>query len=172
MNKFSLTISLRSLGFALVGMLPIALAAQQGPAASQAEINQQLLQRIQDLEKEVQSLKGQPQTAAVAPPPAPAPPPEPVAEPPAINEVAPRLKLNFFGDVGYQAGHFFAPNNTFEFGEFDMFATARISDKVSLLGEILFNAGSDNSINVDVERLYLKYRHSEYFAATIGRIHT
>ncbi|MGA8272351.1 MAG: hypothetical protein WB919_12390 [Candidatus Sulfotelmatobacter sp.] len=155
--------------------LTLSASAQQTapPPPSQAELNQQLLQRIQELEKEVQALKAQPQAPAVAAAaPAPAPPPEPVAEPPVVNEVAPRLKLNFFGDVGYQTGQYFVPNSSFELDEFDMFATARLSDKVSALGEILFTSNSDNSVGVDVERLYLKYRQSDYLAATIGRIHT
>src|SRR5579863_4240838 len=77
--------------------------AQQTPAApaSQEEINKQLLRRLQELEDEVKQLKAQPATAAPAPAPAPAPPPPPAEEAPTVNEVAPRLKLNFFGDLGY-----------------------------------------------------------------------
>ena len=160
--------------------LVLSVSAQQTPppAANQETINQQLLQRIQELEKEVQSMKAQTQSAVAAapvaattPPPAPAPPPV-VEEQPTVNEVAPRLKLNFFGDTGFEIGHYFGANSTFELGEFDMFATARLSDKVSALGEILFTSQSDNSIGVDVERMYLKYRQNDSFAATIGRIHT
>ncbi|MFZ1006475.1 MAG: hypothetical protein WAN65_06550 [Candidatus Sulfotelmatobacter sp.] len=172
MNKLFLTIQPRLLCLTLLGPLVLSATAQQTPPASQAEINQQLMQRIQELEKEVQSLKSQPQPPVVAPPPVPAPAPEPVAEMPTVNEVAPRLKLNFFGDLGYQTGHYYGATNAFEMSEFDMFATARISDKVSLLGEVLFTASADNSIDLDIERLYLKYRHNDYFAATIGRIHT
>ena len=58
------------------------------PAASQDDLNKQLLDRIQQLEKEVQQLKAQPPAA-----------PEPAVEPPAVNEVAPRLKLNVFHTV-------------------------------------------------------------------------
>jgi hypothetical protein len=129
------------------------------PAASQDDLNKQLLDRIQQLEKEVQQLKAQPPAA-----------PEPAVEPPAVNEVAPRLKLNVFGDVGYQ-WYNHVPN-TFEFGSLDLFMRARLSDKVSALGEVLFIAQSDNSIGVDVERLTLQYRQSDYFSAAVGRFHT
>ncbi len=129
------------------------------PAASQGDLNKQLLDRIQQLEKEVQQLKAQPPAA-----------PEPAVEPPAVNEVAPRLKLNVFGDVGYQ-WYNHVPN-TFEFGSLDLFMRARLSDKVSALGEVLFIAQSDNSIGVDVERLTLQYRQSDYFSAAVGRFHT
>jgi hypothetical protein len=167
--------SIHASGFVVVLALGLSALAQEAPSppADQQEINQQLLQRLQELEKEVQALKAQPSapTAAV-PPPALASEPVPVVEAPAVNEVAPRLKLNFFGDTGFQIGHYFGPNSTFELGEFDIFATARISDKVSVLGEVLFTAQSNNGVGTDIERMYLKYRQSDYFAATIGRIHT
>jgi len=162
-----------SLAFFLALVLSASAQQTPPPPADQGEINRQLLERIQELEKEVQTLKGQPPAPPVAAPaPAPAPEPPPVVETPTVNEVAPRLKLNFFGDAGFQIGHFFVPNSSFELDEFDMFATARLTDKVSALGEILFTSNSDNTIGVDVERMYLKYRQSDYFAATIGRIHT
>jgi hypothetical protein len=171
MNKVSLTFQATLSCLALLGALALSATAQQTPPVSQAEINQQLMQRIQELEKEVQSLKGQPQSPVVAPPPpSPAPPPEPVAEAPTVNEVAPRLKLMVFGDVGAQVlSH--VPS-TFEFGSLDLFMTARLADKVSALGEVLFIAQSDNSIGVDVERLLLRYRQSDYFSVAMGRYHT
>jgi hypothetical protein len=170
MNKRSLRIQLRSLRLALIGVLSLSASAQQATPTSQAEINQQLMQRIQELEKEVQSLKGQAQPAQVAPPPAPAPPPEPVAEATTVNEVAPRLKLIVFGDVGGQIlSH--VPS-TFEFGSLDLFMTAHLSDKVSALGEVLFTAKNTNKIGVDVERLLLRYRQGDYFSVAMGRYHT
>ena len=127
--------------------------------ASQDEINQQMLDRIRELQKEIQQLKAQP-----------APEPSPAVEAPTVNEVAPRLHLNVFGDVGFQ-WYNHVPS-TFEFGSLDLFMTARLSDKVSALGEVLFIAESDNSIAVDVERLLLRYRQSDYFTGTMGRYHT
>jgi hypothetical protein len=144
-----------------------AFAQQTASPPSQDEINKQLLERIQELEKEIQQIKAQP---PVTLPPPPAPEPAAAVEAPTVNEVAPRLKLNVFGDVGAQV--FNHVPSTFEFGSLDLFMTARLSDKVSTLGEVLFLAESDNSIGVDVERLFLKYRQSDYFVATFGRYHT
>jgi hypothetical protein len=150
--------------------------AQQSsnPPANQGEVNQQLLRRLRELEDEVKQLKAQ---AATPPAPvpvtaAPLPAPAPVAEPemPTVNEVAPRLHLNVFGDVGAQV--FDHIPDTFEFGSLDLFMTARLSDKVSTLGEVLFIAQSDNSIGLDIERLLLKYRQSDYLTASFGRYHT
>lgn len=137
------------------------------PASSQDEANQQLLQRVQELEKEVQQLKAQP-PAAPAPQPPPEPPPQ--IEAPSVNEVAPRLKFTVFGDVGAQS-YSHIPD-TFLFGSLDLFMTARLSDKVSALGEVLFISEEDNSIGLDVERLLLRYRQNDYFNVAVGRYHT
>lgn len=135
--------------------------AQPAAADSQADANQQLLIRVQELEKEVQALKAQAPATPAA---------EPAPEPPAVNEVAPRLKFNVFGDVGAQ-GYSHIPD-TFMFGSLDLFMTARLSDKVSALGEVLFIAENDNSISPDVERLLLTYRQSDFFKVSVGRYHT
>ncbi len=89
---------------------------------------------------------------------------------PEVNEVAPRVKLEVFGDVGAQK-YSHIPD-TFYFGSLDLFLTARLSDKVTTLGEILFIAEDDNSISVDVERLLLKYRQGKYLTVSAGRYHT
>jgi hypothetical protein len=150
----------------LVWVVPT--AAQQAPASvgSQDELNQQLLKRVQELEKEVQGLKAQPVAQ-------PAPAPELAPEPPAVNEVAPRLKFNVFGDVGFEANDKKGNvSNTFEIGSLDLFMTSRLSERVSVLGELLFISSSDNSISPDVERLLLQYKQNDYFALAVGRYHT
>jgi hypothetical protein len=159
----------------LILCLATGTAAQdQNAPASQDETTKQLQEQVRDLQANVKDLQSKlaSVTAAAASPPAAAPEPAPVIEQPPVNAVADRLKLLLFGDTGYQAGHFYGPTSTFEFGEFDMFATARLSDRVSVLAEILFTSNSDNSVGLDIERLLLKYRQNEYFEASIGRIHT
>lgn len=153
-----------------------ASAQQASSSATQDEINRQLLQRLQDLEDQVKHLKAQVvaagQSPVVTPPPpvAPAPLPTAAAEIPEVNEIAPRLKLEVFGDVGAE-GYQHQPD-TFFFGSMDLFMTARLSDKVSVLGEVLFIAENDNSLTADVERLFLRYKQSKNLVATIGRYHT
>ncbi|MGO9982536.1 MAG: hypothetical protein ACLPH5_25345 [Candidatus Sulfotelmatobacter sp.] len=143
---------------------------------TQDDANQRLLDRINQLEAKVKKLEEKqaapvPQ-AAPAPVPEAAPTPEPPAavETPAVNEVAPRLKLVVFGDVGAQ-GYTQTPD-TFLFGSLDLFMRARLSDKVFVLGEILFVAQNNSDIRSDVERLFLEYRQSDHFAASIGRYHS
>ncbi len=149
-----------------------ARAQQASVSPTQDEVNKQLLQRLQELESEVKQLKAQSAVAEPAPVAVSAPAPEAPAaiEAPVVNEVAPRLHLNIFGDVGAQV--FDHIPSTFEFGSLDLFMTARLSDKVSALGEVLFIAQSDNSIGLDVERLLLQYRQSDYLNTSFGRYHT
>jgi|SRR5579863_266297 hypothetical protein len=155
-------------GLCLVATVPAQTQQAPDPPTNQAEDNKQLLQRVQELEEEVKQLKAQP----TAPPATAAPEPEQprIAEAPAVNEIAPRLKLNVFGDVGAQAYNH--TPDTFLFGSLDLFMTARLSDKVSTLGEVLFIAQNNNVIELDVERLLLQYRQSDYFTAAIGRFHS
>ncbi len=89
-----------------------------------------------------------------------------------VNEVAPRLHLNAYGDVGYQASDLSHSSNSFALGSFDLFLTSRLSDHVSVLGEALFLAAPDNSIDVDLERLMFQYKFNDYFQFGIGRYHT
>ena len=157
-------------------------SAQQAASVppSQEQVNQQLIERLQELEEEVRQLKAQQGGGvATATPVAPPPPPAPAAPTPAptpapevteVNEVAPRLQMIVFGDVGTEMYNHIP--DTFLFGSMDIFMTARLSDKFSTLGELLFLANNDNTISVDVERLWLRYRQSQYFTASIGRYHT
>jgi hypothetical protein len=89
-----------------------------------------------------------------------------------INEVAPRLHLNAYADLGYQATDEGHSTNSFMLGSFDLFMTSQLSDKASVLGEVIFLAEPDNTINVDLERLMFQYKFSDYFDFGIGRYHT
>jgi hypothetical protein len=158
------------ISLALIMTLALSAHAQQATsdATTQADSDQQLQQRIKELETKVKQLEDKPAPPAPAPPPAPEP--QPTIDAPVVNEVAPRLHLNVFGDVGAQ-GFNHSPD-TFLFGSLDLFMTARLSDKASTLGEVLFIAQSDNTIEADVERLLFRYRQDDYLTASIGRYHT
>jgi hypothetical protein len=54
----------------------------------------------------------------------------------------------------------------------DLFMTSRLSEKTSLLGEVLFIAAEDNSISLDIERLLFQYKQNDYFGFGVGRYHT
>jgi len=160
-------LSLLALAFCLAIVIPSRAQQSPAPPVNQDEVNKQLMQRLQELEAEVKQLKAQPAVVTATPPPEP----PPAVEAPEVNEVAPRLKFNVFGDVGWQIYN--GSDSTFFFGSFDMFMTARLSDKVSALGEVLFLPDiTDNSIGVDITRLLLKYHPNDYLTASVGRYNT
>ena len=134
------------IGLVLCVTIGLAAHAQQAPdaAPNQNDSNQMLLQRINELELKVKQLQEKQPSEIAAP--------EPAVEQPRVNSVNDRLKLNVFGDVGYESSD--------------------LKQKVSALAEVLFIAADDNSISPDVERLLLQYRRNDYFTAAIGRYHT
>src|SRR4051812_8328625 len=50
----------------------------------------------------------------------------------------------------------------FVLGQYDLFITSQITDKISMLGESVFEY--DGDFGVDVERLFIKYTHDNHFA--------
>jgi hypothetical protein len=159
MGVIALAVLIGSLGFS------VPVVAQQTTASP--EQVQQMLDRIAALEKEVKELREKQASVPAAAAPEPAP-----VEMPQVHTVNDRLRLNVFGDVGFQASDLKGNTNTFRLGSLDLFMTSRLSDKASVLAEILFIPQSDNSITPDVERLVLQYNFSPYFNAGIGRFHT
>ena len=155
------------LGLCLAVTVPARAQQAPDPAPNQDEVNRQLLRRLQELEDEVKRLNVKAAAETSVPPSSETSPAVEAATP---HEVSPRLNLTVFGDAGAQ-GYNHAPD-TFLFGSLDLFMTARLSDKVSALGEVLFIARNNNSIEPDVERLLLQYRQSDYLTAAIGRYHS
>jgi len=150
----------------------ISAHAQQASnaAASQDDMNQQLLLRIDQLEAKLKQLEEkQAVNVSIAPSTAA---PEPVAAASEVNSVNEVLKLNILGDVGYRVHDLKPSTNTFEIGSLDLFMTAHLSDKVGILAEVLFTAHDDNTIAPDVERLLLQYKHNDYLTLGVGRFHT
>jgi hypothetical protein len=64
------------------------------------------------------------------------------------------------------------PNATFRAGEFDLFMTSQLSDKLSFLAELVFGVDQTNNFDADIERFELTYRPSKYFEISAGRFHT
>ena len=141
-------------------------------------------QRIQELEGEVKELKGQLQeikllvrdlTSEQAP-----------AE--AVHNAheamdtggfhGPSLSINGFADIQYDAnwGHLDEggnqDTNNYALGDLDLFLASQIAEKLSFLAENVFEFEEDGSVNVDVERLLLKYDYADWLRAAAGRGHT
>ncbi len=113
-----------------------------------------------------------PAPAAAAAPAAPAPAPRPVPQDSGGLGAPPSVKLRLLGDAGYHVTDLKGDTNTFYVGSLDMLMTGNISDRTSVLGEVLFTSGADNSFSPDVERLLLNYKYNDHFAFGVGRYHT
>jgi hypothetical protein len=64
------------------------------------------------------------------------------------------------------------PHTTFQAGEFDLFFTSKLSDRLSFLAEVVLGPDTTNEFNVDIERYQLTYQANRYFSVSAGRFHT
>src|SRR5882724_10908442 len=84
----------------------------------------------------------------------------------------PRLQIQGFADVNFRATNEKGRNNSFFLGQLDLFLTSRLSEKFSVLSELILEAGEDNAFTFEIHRLLLKYSRNEYFNLSAGRYHT
>lgn len=161
----------------------------------------QLLQRVNELEAEVRELKGAAVerpvvtpavlTASASPAATPMPMPRPqvllpqgqtsttqntdptMTGMPNMNlpEVA-GIQFRGFTDVGFSDTDARGAHSGFSTGAFNLFMTSRLSDKFSVLGELLFEFDPGNTNHPDLERAEFHYTPSDYFNLTAGRFHT
>jgi hypothetical protein len=135
---------------------------------NQSEIIQKLILRVAALEREVATLQGVATPAAASAPVAS----EAVVETPP-NES--RFTFHGYADVGFLRNDNNNSAKRFELGEVDLFATARISPKLSVLMETAIDTDNQllvGSVPINVERLLLQYRHNDYFNLDIGSYRT
>ena len=74
-------------------------------------------------------------------------------------------ELGSFGFVPGSAGNFYT-------GDFDLFLTSKITDKASMLAEVVIGEGDAQSFDVDLERVLFRYDYNEHFRLSMGRYHT
>jgi hypothetical protein len=82
------------------------------------------------------------------------------------------MQIQGFADVNYRATSEKGKTNTFALGQLDLFITSRLSDKFSVLSELILEAGEDNAFTFEVHRLLLKYSLNDYFNMSAGRYHS
>jgi hypothetical protein len=173
----------RSLSLLLWLMVP-AVSAQTPVSSEDHALIQQLLERVRELEQEVRELKAaRPGQAALpTPQPAPALPP---AGPPQVQQ-APRdivhdmpmpgtegIQIRGFSDIRFRTTNASDDHSTFALGQLNLFITSKLSEKFSLLGEVVFEADpTTNVMGVDLERLLFQYTANDYFNLSFGRYHT
>ncbi|HYL15234.1 MAG TPA: hypothetical protein VEV41_19505 [Terriglobales bacterium] len=159
--------------FANIGILRAEQPAD--PPDQEKQTIQMLLQRIDRLEARVAQLEGAKppataQTAAQAPATAEAGPER--IEPERMDLSKTLLHIRGFGDVTYHGDTRKGDTTSFSLGQLNLFVTSDVSEKFKFLSEIVFEAGPDNAVGVDVERMLLQYSPNDYFNLAAGRYHT
>ncbi|HEY3092729.1 MAG TPA: hypothetical protein VGJ52_06520 [Vicinamibacterales bacterium] len=157
-----------ALAIAFVSVLCPATA--QAQAADDHQLIQDLLARIQALEAEVKSLKDA-QARPAAPQPAPAATPaEEMAGVPGTG--GPTLQIHGFADVDYVRTGEPLTAGSFSLGQLDLFMSSTLSENTSVVGELVTEANDENAFGVDLERLLLQFKPSDYLNIGVGRYHT
>jgi hypothetical protein len=183
-----------------LAFLIVCLAAGGVASAQQTdrEIIDQLLQRLADSERRIQALEAKLGTSTVTPPVIPVPV-EPAHD--HDSDMAghnmeipggPVLNIKGFFDFNYGVGSIAnplvfpiadngcgtcgnastPPHSSFQAGEFDLFMSSKLSDKLSFLAEVVLGPDNTNEFSVDIERYQLTYKANPYFSASAGRFHT
>jgi hypothetical protein len=90
------------------------------------------------------------------------------------------FQMRGFGDIGFGRPVFEnLPNAilkgstySFSLGDLDLFTTARISDRLSFLAELLITSDFTNSFGAEIDRMMLNYKVSDYFKIGVGKYNT
>lgn len=89
-----------------------------------------------------------------------------------MSKSTPALQIQGFADVNFRASNQKGSTNAFALGQLDLFLTSRLSDKFSVLGELIIEAAPDNTFTFEIHRLLLRYTPNDYFNFSAGRYHT
>ena len=181
-------------------LVPATIWAQNAGSGDPETISQlveqikQLQQQDRDLQERIKILEGrQLQTPSVTEPDlAPTATPPQTAEPSApASGPAPTfdwhdvhgMQWRGFGEVNYKVldqrrpelgTDGFVPGSAGNFytGDFDLFLSAKLTDKAGVLAEIAFGEFDHQTFNVDLERFLLHYEFNDYLKLSVGRYQT
>lgn len=76
-----------------------------------------------------------------------------------------RPELGTYGFVPGSSGNFFT-------GDFELFLTSQLTDRTSVLGELVFEEGDAQSYKLDLRRVLLKYERNDHMKISLGRYQT
>ncbi|HEV8487304.1 MAG TPA: hypothetical protein VGV87_27395 [Blastocatellia bacterium] len=158
-----------------------AVPAQQSAAdPNDRETIKQLLKRVEELEARLKRMEARQTEAATVTPDAAAPAgiaKEAETQPSHtgldhMRGNSPALQIRGFSDVTFHASDLRGDKQSFAIGQFDLFITSRLSEKLSVLAELVLEANDRNEFGFEAERMLLSYRPSDYFNVAFGRYHT
>ncbi|MGC2170565.1 MAG: hypothetical protein WA555_05100 [Candidatus Sulfotelmatobacter sp.] len=167
----------------------------QGAIARLTQQIKELQQQDSDLLKRIEILEGRQLPAASATeaasslPPAPLEAAEQAPRPPAPSAIPHDWKelhgiqWRSFGEADYKVlnqrqpelgAYGFVPGSQGNFftGDFGLFLTSRLTNKASVLSEIVFEEGDAQTYNVDLRRMLLRYDYNDRFKMSFGRYQT
>jgi hypothetical protein len=88
------------------------------------------------------------------------------------GETGPGMVLRAFGAVQWGTTQVEDVPNTFTLGQFALFATSALTDRINVLAEVVMEASTDTRVVTDLERLQLTYRFDDSLQLSAGRYHT
>jgi hypothetical protein len=154
---------------ALIPIFPAVTFADDPPRVTEQETLLRMKEQIQELQSRVKELEARLDGVSVSTPRAAiessattnapveikSPPlaPASASQEPPENNPAPSVKLRIFGDVGYEVIDQKGATDSFYIGTLDLFMTGALTDRVSVLGEVLFTPNVDNSFGVGCRAL-------------------
>src|SRR6476469_1504794 len=92
----------------------------------------------------------------------------------AMADMASRTSIHGFTDVSYLTGGAnTGRTSAFGLGQFDLYITSAVAERLSFLGETVFEFDDQsNEFVVDVERVIAQYRFSDNLRLEAGKVHT
>jgi hypothetical protein len=165
------------------------LCYAQDATPTDPETVAELVQQIKDLQTRVKLLESQRNHADATPPNASNPSAEPSDRTASVPAVEPELhdvhgiQWRGFGEVDYKVlnqraaelgAYGFVPGSQGNFytGDFGLFLTSKLTDKASILAEIIFEEGDAQTYQVDLRRLLLNYDYNDHLKMSFGRYQT
>ncbi|MEO8682985.1 MAG: hypothetical protein ABI665_28325 [Vicinamibacterales bacterium] len=85
---------------------------------------------------------------------------------------ASNMVMRAFGSVLWGATDRPEVPNSFTLGQLDLFMTSNLSERFSVLAEVVFEGSISTHVETDLERLQLTYRFNDYLNLGAGRYHT
>lgn len=173
-----------SIQFALILLIANVCRGQTAPDSDQ-QIIRELAQQVKELQEKVAVLeskleaKGAQPVAADISPAMPQEPPTSVFDGHGFHGI----QWRGFGEVNYKvldqkvpelATSGFVPGSAGNFyaGDFDLLLTSAITDKASVLAEVVVGEDDAQRFDVDLERGLFKYDYNDHLKASFGRYHT
>jgi hypothetical protein len=82
------------------------------------------------------------------------------------------IHIRVFGDVRLQGSDAQGDKTSFRMDDLDVFLNGRLSDKLSALTDVNFHFGLEFAAIPIIDRILLRYEHTQNFGFEMGRFHT